>query len=83
MKHIIALFVIGGLLCGPAVIWAGDKEELAWKVQAFQEKAARLQMEFQVNSQNLKEAQEALKKIIEAEKAKPQEKPGSNPAEKK
>ena len=22
MKHVLALFIIGGLLCGPAVIWA-------------------------------------------------------------
>ncbi len=24
MKHVLALFIIGGLLCGPTVIWAQD-----------------------------------------------------------
>jgi hypothetical protein len=33
MKHILALFIIGGLLCGPAVIQAADVT-LDWKAVA-------------------------------------------------
>lgn len=34
MKHILALFIIGGLLCGPAVIWAGEKEDFQTKLES-------------------------------------------------
>lgn len=74
MKHLIALFVIGGLLCGPAVIWAGEKEEIELRLNLVAEKEKRLQAEWGLLQKEKAEVQKQAQEFAAKEKAKVPEK---------
>lgn len=74
LKHLIALFVIGGLLCGPAVIWAGEKEEIELRLNLVAEKEKRLQAEWGLLQKEKAEVQKQAQEFAAKEKAKVPEK---------
>lgn len=52
------------------ISYAGEKEELTWRVKYYQEKMSRMQTEYAITNEALKEAVGKLKAIETAEKAK-------------
>jgi len=60
MKKFFVFCLIGGLLCGPAVIWAGEKEELQLKREMLNERMQRILAVGEILKYQLRDSQAEL-----------------------
>lgn len=67
--------VVVAVVIGYCIAWAGEKEEAILKVQLLSERKAKLEAQYLITNQELKEAQDGLNKILQAEKAQAPAKP--------
>ena len=67
MKRICLIIAVLFLFTG--LCFAGEKEELVWKVKYYQEKMSRMQVEYTITDAALKEATAELKALTDKEKA--------------
>ncbi len=76
MRFLLIFSLIGGLLCGPAVIWAGEKEELQLQKQVLQERIEKfvtqnqlIQILFERAKQDFAVVEQKIKALEDKEKA--------------
>lgn len=63
---VIALIIVGGLLCGPAVIWAGDKEDYQGKLDKLVQDKTISALTFENLSLRTQQAKDKDERIGEA-----------------
>ena len=71
MKRLIIILIAVCFLAGATVVMAGEKEELGFQLQALNEKAARMQVEFQLLQIQRADVTARLQALQPKEKVKP------------
>ena len=71
IKRLIIILIAVCFLAGATVVMAGEKEELGFQLQALNEKAARMQVEFQLLQIQRADVTARLKELQPKEQPKP------------